>query len=506
MIKPKTISWLSLFIVFLCVVGYCVYLQYLSPTLYGIDSYYHVKVADFIKEMGPKYDFRWAQFSTFKEFFSDKDFLFHVLTIPFLYLSDNILISAKYAVIFYNVLFILIYIFILKRYIPNFLVALFLLLPFLSVTFSTYFIYFRPATLMNIIIILGVYCLINKKWKYLFFISVAYSLSHISFPILLGIAVICETIRYITNKEFFVRNIYAVVIAILIGFLIHPNNPNNWFNFYLNGILVPFHVLTDSAVDFGSEFYASSTKDILLSNYNLFLSLNIVIWISFLSRVRLSLSTLVWWACTNVFLVLSFLGHRYWYNVNVLFCIFFASYLKDWIADRQWKDYLKQLNIFIAIYLIGVVVFNPFKNLIINIDNTTRTNYHYENVAHWMKNNIPEGETIYHAYWSDSPYFICLNPKNNYLVVLDPIYMIFHKGRMYFAYRDLYKGKIDNSFEAIRKLFKTSYGYTRKSSGLYQQIIDSPDEVEILYEDDLGVVFKIIAKYDLSKSDPAAES
>lgn len=500
--NTKTISTLTLIIVFLCVVGYCVYLQFLSPTLYGTDSYYHAAVARFIKDFGPRYHFRWTQFSTFNDFFSDKGFLFHLLVVPFLYLTDNIVLAAKYAVIFYNILFILIYIMILKRYLPNFLVALFLLLPFLSVVFSIYFIYLRPATLMNILIILGIYCLINKKWQYLFFISLAYSFSHLSFFILIIFAFICEIIRYIRSREFFLKNIYAVLVAVLLGFLIHPNNPNNLLNFYLNGILVPFHVLTNRGIMFGSEFYTASVKIIFSTNYGLFLTLNIVVWFSFLSRIRLKLATLVWWACTNVFLVLSFLGNRYWYNVNVLFFIFFASYLNDWIGDRNWRAYLKQINIFIAIYLIFTLLFNPFKDFIQRTDAFIKKNYHYENVARWMNANIPEGETIYHSIWSDSAYFICLNPKNNYLVVLDPIYMIFHNGQAYLAYRDLYEGRISNPFELIRKMFKTSYGYTRKSTLLYPQVINNPDKAKIIYEDNLGVVFKIIDKEGFSKSDP----
>ncbi|MBP7088781.1 MAG: hypothetical protein KBB01_05745, partial [Candidatus Omnitrophica bacterium] len=56
--------------------------QFTSPTFFGIDDYYHIAVANFIKNYGPKYEFRWAQLSTFKDLFSDKDFLFHILIIP----------------------------------------------------------------------------------------------------------------------------------------------------------------------------------------------------------------------------------------------------------------------------------------------------------------------------------------------------------------------------------------------------------------------------------------
>ncbi|MFH1768746.1 MAG: hypothetical protein ABH858_06275 [Candidatus Omnitrophota bacterium] len=142
--KSKLLSRIALTSVLIYLIIYCVFIQFSSPTLYGADSYYHIAATRFLKDFGPRYDFPWAQFSTFKDFFSDKEFLFHLLTVPFLYLSDKIITAGKYAVIFYNILFITVYIFILKKYVPDLLAALLLLGPFLSSVFSIYFLYLRP--------------------------------------------------------------------------------------------------------------------------------------------------------------------------------------------------------------------------------------------------------------------------------------------------------------------------------------------------------------------------
>ncbi|MFH1768744.1 MAG: hypothetical protein ABH858_06265 [Candidatus Omnitrophota bacterium] len=119
-----------------------------------------------------------------------------------------------------------------------------------------------------------------------------------------------------------------------------------------------------------------------------------------------------------------------------------------------------------------------------------KINTHYEEIAVWMDENIPAGETIYHVYWSDSPYFICLNPKNNYMVVLDPIYMFYRYPEQYLAYNDLKEGLIKNPY-IIKKIFDAAYGYSRKETPLYSQIRDDKEHFDILYEDDYGIVFKI---------------
>ncbi len=495
--KQKMISNFTLLFVFACILLYVIFIQFLTPVLYGYDGYYHVAVSNFIKNFGTHYEFRWAQFSTFKNFFSDKDFLFHLFIIPFLYISDNIILAGKYAVIFYNILFLVIYILILRKYLPNFLVACFLLFPFLASYFTIYFSYLRPMTLANILTILCIYFLINKKWITLFVLSLFYSLAHISFPTVIIFACTCESIRYILNKEFFLRNIYAVILGIMLGCFIHPNFPNNLLSVHLNAILVPFYSVTRAGLDFGRELLPGTTKDFFIDNVILFFSFIVVSWTAFLGKTRATLSTFVWWACTIFYLALSSFAIKYWYAFIVLFFIFFASYLKDWLGEREWKAVLPKVNTFIIIYAILAFCFMPLisKRVGNDIASYISVNTHYENVARWLKKRIPPGETIYHAYWSDSPFFIALNPKNNYLVVLDPIYMFYRYSRIYLTYRDLKKGMVAKPYIALKEIFKVNYGYVRNESPLYRQIKNDKRHYKILYEDNLGIVFGISKKY-----------
>ena len=496
--KEKIISGSILVLLAFSFILYFSAFQFSSPSFFGIDDYYHVAVANFIKDYGPDYEFRWAQLSTFKDMFSDKDFLFHILIIPFLYLSDNLVLAGKYAIIFYNILFIVIYLTVLKKYLPSFLTGLFLLLPFTCLVFSAYFMYLRPATLANIFTILGIYWLINKRWIKLFILTLFYPLVHISFLTLLVFALVCEIIRYITIKEFFLRNVYIVIIATFLGCFLHPNYPNNYLSIHLNAILVPFYTLSNVGLDFGGEFKTLPTKEVFIDNFTLFFIFNLIIWMKFLTKVRVSYSTLCWWACSSIYLVLSFLSNRYWYTSNILFFIFFASFLKDWLGGRDWKTVLAKLNIaivictaiFISIFSLKFNIFSEF------LKERTQLNLHYENVGLWMNKNIPAAETIYHGYWSDSPPFICLNPKNNYLVVLDPIYMFYRYPKEYIIYQNLIKGRIDNPQETFEKLFKTNYGYLRCNNVLYHQIKADFRNFKILYEDNWGIIFRVLKAND----------
>lgn len=464
------------------------------PTFYEGDEYYHLALSGFLKDMGPRYDFHWAKFSTFRDNFSDKDFLFHLLIVPFLNLSGNLALDGKYAVIFFNILFILAYVLILRKYAPPFLSACVLLLLFANFGFMLYFTRLRPATLANILAISTVYFLIEKKWIKVFFVSLLYALTHISFLAVIVFALGCETIRYIYDRKFFARNVYGALIGVILGCILHPNNPNNWFSIHLNAVLVPFYTSIKNFPGFGSEFYSTATRFTVISNLSLFLSVYFILWTAFISKVKLSFSTFVWWVFSSLFMAVSFLSFRYWYVTNALFFIFFASYLNDWMSGAPQETVLSRGRSFIIFFCITACAsFLPNLKAQGDVMSSKMVkSYHYGNAARWMNMNIPPGETIYHADWGDSSYFIFLNPKNDYLVALDPVYMFYKYPKLYKLYIDLGAGKIEDPHKFIKNVFKANYGYTSKNKGLYAQIEWQPEYFRVVYEDEFGVVFRVL--------------
>ncbi len=476
-----------------CAFLYVVYLQFLSPAFCDPDSYYHIAASNFIKNYGLHYPFRWTQFSTFKDSFSDKDILFHILNLPFLFLTDNLVLAGKYAFVFHAGLFFLVYVFILKKYLPDFLAAVFLLLPFSSSAFTAYFLQLRSATLANIFLILGIYFLINKRLTGLFIISLLYPLAHVSFFMIIVFAFVCEILRWLIKKEFFAKNICIAIAGVISGCLIHPDFPRNLFSLYLNGVLVPLYGLRGADLGFGSELQAFDTKLTLIGNFAVFLSLNVILWVALLTKRVVSLATAVWLASAGIYLFLAFFGNRYWYQANALFFIFFASCLNDWRGDKNRAKPMQRFKFPAALYFIISLVFLApnLKQLKGFMEFSCARSLHFENAGRWMNKNIPANQTIYHSYWTDAPYFICLNPKDNYINALDPIYMFYRYPREFNLLNELSLGRVDKPDEAIGRIFKARYGYLNKFEPLYRQINDAPRYFKILYEDSEGIIFKL---------------
>lgn len=491
--KETVLSNIILYSVLLLVVIYFAWLQFVSPAMFDPDCYYHAAVSKFLSTYGPHYKFHWAQFSTFNNSFSDSDFLFHILIIPFLFITKNAVLAAKYAIIFYNILFLLLFTYILKKYLSNLLVAFVVLLIVSSSYFTYYFLLLRTLTMVNILTMLSIYFLINKNWIKLAILCVLYPLTHLSFYTVIIFGIICEALRLFTQKDIFLKNLYIPFLGCAIGCLIHPNFPNNFVHIYLNSFLVPLFSVMGVDLSFGIEVFSSPARYIFLNNFIVFCMLGFVLWTALLEKNKISLSTFVWLGCSTFYLRLSFHSDRFWYTTTILIFIFFAAYLKDWLLNANSKQANKKLASLSVCSAFAMLMFFPSSHAIIKegLTEYMLIGSHYEKVALWMRQNIPAGETIYHASWSDSPYFIYLNSKNDYIVCCDPIYMFYHSSQNYLLYDDLKNGRIEKPYEVIAKDFKAHYGYAGKKSILYSQIQKDHEHYKILYEDDKGVVFQI---------------
>lgn len=483
------------FIIFCIAFGIILALIYLNlrfPVFFDPDSYYNIAVAGFIKDLGFMDKFRWAQFSVFHDHFADKDLLLHILCLPFLYLMDNPVLAGKYSIILCTILFVLSYLFILRRYLPGVLAGVFLLFPFFSSIFSAYILELRSITLANILTMLGIFFLINRRLLPLFVISVLYPLAHLSFFMIMIFALICETVRYIFQREFFVKNIYIVVIGAIAGCLIHPNFPNNFIPVYLNGMLMPLHIAAGIDLGFSGETKSLGAIAAFVSNFAVFFMLAIILWGLFMHRKKIGFPSAVWFVICGIYLVLSLFSARYWFQVNTIFFISAASYMGDMLKAKGEGilSGIKRLAVICLVAAMPLLFFN-MRQLGSFINYFSVVSADYEDIGKWMERNIPRGQTIYHSYWDDASYFICLNPKNNYINMNDPIYMYYLYPKESALLEDLSMWRVDNPHTALSRIFRVKYGYLRKTEPLYRQITGDKLHFKILYENDSGAVFEI---------------
>jgi len=476
---------------------YTVLLQ-LTPALLTVDAYYHAAVTGFIKDNGWFLrEFHWTQMSVMKNSYSDKDLLLHVLALPFTFFTSDPRWVAKCGSLLLGFSFVGVMAFLFRRYLSPLLAIPVLLSPFLSPLFTMYFSDFRPGTLAAIFTLLGIYFAAEKKKWPLFTIGVLYSLAHLSSFTLVFFAVLVEALRYVRDREFSRQVVSYAVVGVAVGLIIHPNFPANLLTIYINGFLTPVYALGGSNIGFAMELYSDSAKRALLGNLPVFMAFGGMLWAALCYRPKVSFHTVVYVACASIYFVLAMLSNRFWFPAIPLAMLAAASFMKDLLeqpeADESRRLFLSRVMLAVWFVMALPLCWHNAKSMDSRIKYKNNFSLSYEKAALWMSGNIPPGETVYHSSWGDSPFLICLNPRNNYLVVLDPIYMYYWSPDIYALYQDLYEGRPSmDPYKALKEVFKTTYGITSTKCGFYQ-MIKNDDRFRVLYNEMDLAVFKLAA-------------
>lgn len=464
-------------------------IQFWTPTLYDADGYLHIRMAEFLRDLGPKYNFHWAKFSIFNGNFSDKDFLYHLFLIPFT-LFKNIFFGVKIAAAIMASLAFIVFFYVLKQYSDKRLLPLALCAFFLSDMFLQAISRPRPIALVILICLLSARLMIQKKDFWIFLLGVMYALSHITSPLIIVFSLIVEAVRYFQKRELNFKTPISAFLGVLIGFLIHPNFPNNIRVFILNAILVPLYTVKGGVLELGAEFFPLTTREVLFSYPVVILGIAGIIFLALSKRPNASFHTNVYFAICLPFFFLLFICRRYLMQAYPLMIVALVLYISDYTAN------IKKLNKFIisgVVLLIIILGINTYSGVKNNAISAYYFNTHYENAGLWMAANIPKGELIFHANWSDSQYFIGLNPKNDYFVTLDPVYMYKKDPKLYKLYRDVAFGRIEDPYSALKDTFGARYGYAGKNyfNGLIEKVRKDKRFI-ILAEDELAIIFKLI--------------
>ncbi len=477
---------------FAAVLSTVAFLQLSSPALFGVDGYYHIRVPYFLRQFGPDYDFRWAQLSTFAEHFSDKELLFHVLTIPFTWLGGDIILQAKAAVIFFAFLFLVTFTAVLLRYGHPCLAAVAVAaLPFTQY-FFIYLNILRPKTLAVTLVIMLLWLVVEKKWLGVLAVSLLFPLAHISYPVVPLLCLAVEVVRRLHRGEFFFRNVVYALAGTAGGTFLHPNYPDNLRSLYLNGVVVPWSAVSGGiSLSYGLEWKPVTTKLLFLSSPLFFLGLFLAMTLLVTGRVETRFPTAAFFLATCFFLFPALFSYCYWYYAAPVGLIFLALLFSDYLAKRPGRDKVLLLGAGGMLVALTAFTYTLRGGFAAEFSALQERNLHYQRAAAWMEENLPPGVRVFHASWSDSPYFIGLNPKDYYLVVLDPIYMYHWSAETYRRWVLLSQGRLADPAGELRERFVAKYGYTGSERGMYRQVLDMPDDFEVLYREPRGLIFRV---------------
>ena len=486
--------------VFIFALGFIIlfYFSSLNSELFWYDSYYHIKFAFLSRTLGLLSEFPWAAYSIWSDAFADKEFLYHILLIPFT-LGDDLMLGAKSSAAFFGAgVFASFYAFL--RLVG---VGHAWLWTLLLSTAGSYFLMrlnlTRPHVLSVSLAIWTIYALLNSRRWFLFALGVIYPLAYTAFhlPIILfGLSALAKVWHLIQEKSFELKKLNrevllfgTLIFGVCISLLFHPYGERILSLFYIQNILIPF-MATGSELNLrmGTEFFALSSSEYLQNHLPLLIALAMVLIRKLRSGRVFTLEERKLFLFACFFIFISMVTRRfieYSIPAGLLFCAYF---LRDDFQTFPSKKNMKQLVLCLTIPLLMWFGWSRTSAVASSV-----TAPSLKEAALFLNENTEDKETVFTCDWDDAPQLFFYNHKNQYLVFLDPVFMFVKDSALWSSWDRLTKGKAEkNPSELIKRLFNARWGVCTSNFSEFKTVLARDPNAEIVFENESSFVFKLL--------------
>jgi hypothetical protein len=445
--------------------------------------------------------FPYTQASLFHESYADKEFLFHLILIPFLTIGETE--GAKIATIVFSTLVILITYFVLnKRKVP--IPVLFIFLFFASADLFLYRLSLaRPHILSLFLTLYLCWALFeNKRWLIAFLCAV-FVLTYTAYHLVIGFALL-----YCLNKLFHTSKwngmlLHFAIFGTFFGIFIHPHFPNNLLIWKVQNIDVLKLLWSGIDLGFADEIQPPDPRWFIINFTVAFFSLPIALFYCAWKKAEMKEDTTFFIFLAFGFLCLTMMSKRfaeYWpaYVILAVACLVRDAKLPlDWRYifespknGENHNQFRTGRNVTIVFTIITAFFFVRTYTKALYLNSLEHEPY-YREAALWMKEHVPDKETIFHGDWDDFPQLFYFNPDNYYLVCLDPIFMYAYDPNLWLKWRLIGRGESKHPDIEIKTLFNSRFAFfSIDFTDAIEQFRHHP-KMTIGYEDEHCIVFQI---------------
>src|SRR5688572_14819581 len=232
--------------------------------LSGDDAYYHIRIAADLRAQGVLYFDRleWARLSVFGERWGDKEFLFHVLLMPFA--GGDLFFGGKLALSLLNGVTAGLLAWIGVRHAGR----TGWLVPLLGVAMTTAFAVrmdqLRPHHLSLILLLLFASAAANRRRAWLVILGALFALSYTAWHLPLGLCGLAFAAFFMLRREFRWELLWAPALGTCIGILLHPGFPDNARIWWIQN--VQFFLAKDS-LNVGTEIFSAGLAGFALNHW-----------------------------------------------------------------------------------------------------------------------------------------------------------------------------------------------------------------------------------------------
>lgn len=486
---------LALFLTFALVMGVA---QFSTPGLPGTDGYYHIRMAELMRQEGLKPDFPYLPQTVLnaREFYNHH-LLFHVLLIPFTYLGP--LFGAKLAAVVFSVLaFLAVWRLLKGQNVPySALWALGLLV--VSDAFLYRMSLPRAQSLSLAVLAIGLCWMLEGKTRRLIPLGFLYVWLYNAFILLPVVALLFTLAKWTVEGKLNLRPVIYASLGVGLGLVINPYFPQDII-FILRHYLPKLGDAT--AIRVGNEWYPYDTQQLLENSLLSLVAFFSGIIALGLNKQRMSANTAALLLISGLFALMLMQARRfieYFPPFALVFAALAWSPLLRITSDRHQADAPTASKLLITRRyafpaLLSLMLFVGSWITIPSVRQSIQASQppeRYANAAAWLAHSTPQGSLVFQTDWDDFTRLFFHNTHNVYLIGLDPTYLQIANSELYDLWVKIARGEVENPSQVISERFSARYVFTdTHHQGFLDAAIADPGMQEVFRDAD-SVIFQI---------------
>lgn len=464
-----------------------------SYTFIDPDSFYHARIGQLISQYGIIQDFPWQQTSILKDNFADQHLLYHLLIAPLNYFFTPA-IAVKIGSVILNAIFVMLFVWYLHRKKIKYYWAYgFLLL--ITVPFLIRLSAPKASPLALILLLLGIYCLEQKKYLFLFLLSFLYVWSHGGFILLL-----------IVGLLFSWRSLLAIMSGFAAGLIINPYFPKNIIFYWQQVVQIGIINYRDK-FEVGAEWYRYYLQDLVGSSYIIWIPLVLAVVVFFMHYKKLELNYKQW-GILLIFFFLATLRSRRFVEYFIPVTIIWSALILNWFTQSAFFIQLRQSFslswhrkkfwwALFFIYLLLALPLGIMRGLFaVKAEQEQGISIAaFSSASTYLSEHSMRGSIVFNGRWDEWPELFFHNQHNYYLVGLDPTFMYKYNVLLFNLWQDISNGKVkDDLSRIIVQNFRSRYVFinnNNEETKLFHAYLARDKKIKLIYHDDEASIYEL---------------
>ena len=476
--------------------------QFSTPDLPDNDGYYHIKLAAIMRQEGLRPEFPWLPLSILNEReYYDHHFLFHVALIPFTF--GDLRLGAKWAsVLFASLAFLAVWWLLCGqkvRYAGLWALAL--------LAVSEAFLYrmsiTRAQSLSLAVLALSLHWMLQGRTKLFLGVGFFYVWLYNAFPLLPLLTLIYALGVWLVERRLALKPAFYATLGVIAGLVINPYFPHDII-FVLRHILPKALGATEISV--GNEWFPYTTAQLMENSFPALVIFGLGLLSLGLSGRKMSPAIAVGLLSALLFGAMTFNSRRFIEYSPAFALIFGALALQPLAGAGGWleetlaalPDKLQRLlslrrfggPVFGGLLVFGLAAFHTLPSAVDSMQ-SSKPYETYAAASTWLMENTPPGARVFQTDWDDFPRLFFYNPRNTYLIGLDPTYMQLYNAEMYEAWVAITRGQVEQPAHEIEGKFAASYVLTDLNHTAFIRKASADPRLEIVFRDRYALIYRI---------------